>query len=528
MTLPSTPRLILTCFFLVTMLCGACTTRTTQHMVALKRAAPLRQIPVQDSQEDRIATTRDVLRLSGANTTAYVLDTHQHPSAWKAPLTLERAAITALTFDAELHQELASLGIPLDALHPASLQSRLDATALSAMVHPLPQNPQEAMVAGGTSQHPWPKTIAEAFVAALVWDAGSDSVTARSQPEQSRLVLAATAAVLDVIQEVRERWYQLVAASQLHVAAMDELLSSEAAWGIAQRQHEEGEISEKDLLTSQARYEMAHLAATRWQAMLHDAKERMHETMGGHGAIRDWNIQALLPMRPMREVALEFFEPQAVKASLELAMARQQGLLASQALWGGGEAPLGQTAPLAESFLPSSERFWNAPEQQGLTQHSDAGVPPAGPSSAATSTNWAFPAPFFASPGQGRTSLRAAMDRDWRRYNAMAAVVRKSARGVHAALLRTRETLESVEAATFKALGDMPQGMAFVVPGEQPLPSTEGEHQAFTQRKVLIQAQLEYWMARSKVEHLLAGRMVEIPAIAFSQVSIMESPRTIH
>ncbi len=233
--------------------------------------------------------------------------------------------------------------------------------------------------------------------------------------------------------------------------------------------------------------------------------------MGLPGTIAAWNVPALLPMRPHTELAMEDVDDRSVNASLELAMARQDVLIAH-----GAPNRTGWNLLTPKESGETGATFWNQEiAERGAPQHDLSTDTP----------NWAFPAPFFAPTFGGRSSIRAAMERDWRRYQAMISVVRKATRIAHTSLVEARETLEEVEAETLASLVKTKSTMAFDAQQLDDPRFLAGDHKALTQRRELIQSQLEYWVARSRMEHLLAGRMTKTPPVlAFRHVSIMQSP----
>lgn len=455
------------------------------------------------------AATRDVFHRPSSNTTVMLLDRHPAPGEWAGPLTMGTAIRIGLARSTALQVVLAEAGVPAERLRQQSIPHGQGEAAEAFSETPFGY----AKLAPG-----WPRLLAETYVRSMLGPshAGQDDAgTPLAAGNALRLELAAVATALDVILDVREHWYTMVAASQAHVATTDELLAAEAAWQMAQAISADQAGNPVAALQRQeplARFEAAqrHVAAT--EAALHQARRRMQQCMGLEGDDAGWHVPPLLPGRPLQDAVLDDAmlaeaEMRSVNASLDLALVRQDALRANAAAQTAAplvvprqEPPATQTAQTTQTWQPQAE-------------------------SQTAWTNWAFPAPFFTPSFTTRTAAQAAREREWRRYKAMTSVVRSATRAAGEELMASRQALERLEQQ--RAARRAPQ-LTVGRPAEQfrsGVSLLESEHEALVRRRALIAAQLEYWMARARLEHLLAGRMAAHPSPqAFRQVSIMQPP----
>lgn len=306
------------------------------------------------------------------------------------------------------------------------------------------------------------------------------------EAQLTKAELVATAAILDCVQAVREEWYALVAANQSLGIALDELLAAEAAHELAQRLREAGNISELELLRRRAPFETAKLAIARAETALEDARERLNARLGLWGGAALWAIPAALPAAPEQELVLDELEARAVAASLELALARQEVQLRAQELG------------LAEwrSWLPSLEVGAETKREAGADKWQ------AGPV-------WSLPVSLLAPPYGTKAAGHAAIRRDWHRYQAEAVAVRAAARAVRAQLLHARQALEYQQRVVLPLQQNITTQTQLHYNAMQlgVFDLLTAKREELEQRRALVRAGLDYWLARSRAEHLLAGRL---------------------
>lgn len=473
--------------------------------------------------------TRDVFHRPSSNTTVLLLDRHPAPGEWTGPLTMGAAIRVGLLHSNTLAACLAELGVNAEQGRNLPESQGRGEVAEAFFESPLGY----AQLAPG-----WPRALAEEHVRTVLQAAG---IRTAEDARLKRLELTAVAAALDVILDVREHWYMLVGASQSHIATTDELLAAEAAWQMADSSGSAAPVSPvspgatvppagSPRAEARARLEAAQRESLKTDLALREARRRMQQSMGIPGNDEAWNVPPLLPGKPLREFALddrslEEAQWRSVNASIDLALARLDVSvepLANDIAWraeeyrtvrpqmSAGEAGKEQLRPSRLETAPAG-----APGSAG-----SAGGAGVGGSAWA---NWAFPAPFFSPSFVSRSATQPARERDWRRYQAMAAVVRSATRSAGEELLAARKALEHLEELhpsrrtshlALAGVDDFKNGATLL---------TSGEQDALLRRRAHISAQLDYWIARSRLEHLLAGRLAvgQSPA-TFRQVSIMQ------
>lgn len=440
------------------------------------------------------ASTRDVFRAPGSGG---MIARQDVPAArhvqevWEEPLSLERAIAIALTHNQELQARFEDIGVAQGKAAQASLAKA-------------PVFSGERLFLEGASPG-WVLSLAVDLASFLVLPLQRDL----GEAEVRRVELGVTAAVLDCIREVREGWYGLVAAQQAHALLQDELLAAESAHEMAQRLRQAGNISELDLLTRRARHEEARLRLARSELAMAEAREQMNARLGLWGAAATWKTPALLPPVPQQELALDDIETLAVNASLDLAMARQNVEVAAREL---GLKEWTTVLPSLEAGLSRELETGDVLWKRGFS--------------------WSAPL-LFTTPAYGtKAEGRAAIRREWRRYQAMAVVVRAAARASRLRLLAARQTLEYMEQVVAPLQHNITVQTQLQYNAMQlgVFDLLEAKRQELDRMRELVQARLDYWLARGRAEHLLAGRMIDEPSpLAFSRhkfepLRLMDSP----
>lgn len=414
----------------------------------------------------------DSAALGAAASTAEALRQEEAPASGdpEAPpaLSLEQAVSLALQHNQDLQARFEELGVAQGQLAQATLAAA-------------PTFSGDRMYLHGASPG-WALSLAVDLAGLLLLPLRQGL----GEAEVTRVELAATAAILDCIQQVRENWYALAAANQALAIALDELLAVEAAYEMSQRMREAGNISELELLVRRARYETVKLSIAKAETALLEAREGLNARMGLWGGAVIWEMPRELPPLPSEELPLDDVEARAVQVSLDLALARQEVVL------GARELGLAEWATL----LPSLSIGLDTKREPGDKDWQ------LGPS-------WSVPA-FFLSSAQGsKAAGNAALRRDWRRYQAIAVNVRATARAARARLLFARQALDyhdqvvvplhrNITTQTQLQYNAMQLGVFDLL---------DAKRQELEQRRARVQAGLEYWLARGRMEHLLAGRM---------------------
>lgn len=297
----------------------------------------------------------------------------------------------------------------------------------------------------------------------------------------------AIAAAVDLVAEVQRAFLRAQAAAALVELRRTVLTAADAAWELARRLHDAGNITRLDLVQEQAQYEEARLALERAEADVGVARARLAEVLGLEGALAEgWTIAPRLPELPER-LALDELEADALAASLDLEGA---DLEARAAAADADVAALGWLPELALGVAAERE-----PEGK-----------------------WAVgPAIELSLPifdrGQGaRARSRAEQDAARARYRARAVEVRAAVRAVRVELHAARARAERIRDVLLPLRQEildqtLLQYNAMDVSLFQLLAA---KREQIETGRMYIEALLDYWLAHTSVLQLRAGR---VPAI---------------
>ena len=298
--------------------------------------------------------------------------------------------------------------------------------------------------------------------------------------------LRVSGAVLDLAGEVRGAYYEVVAAEQRLEMLRTVLTAFEASHELAKRLHAAGNIRDLDLSNERAAHEDAKLELSLGETGLLQARERLSELMGVWGERTAWRTAGRLPDANEESVTRPAdVESVAVERSLELAQARREieaaarraGVAGRQAVW--GEMEIGADAER------EVEGEWSV-----------------GPAVS-------VPIPVF---DQGQASA----------FGAKAELARAQ-QGMHATAVRVRSRARALLAVTGDAAERAGYYREVMLPlRERIVQETQLQYNAMQvsafqllQAKrdqvraggEYIDALREYWVNRSRLELLLAGRM---------------------
>lgn len=147
-----------------------------------------------------------------------------------------------------------------------------------------------------------------------------------------RVRLGITNDVLAFVGQVREAYYELVAAEQLSNVMRVVAEAAEASFELAERMSAAGNVPDLDLENQRALYEEAKLEYARAQLESFDARERLNALMGLWGDQTTWLVPAQLPEMPSFEPSLAHLESIAIGNRLDLAEAGREVEALSAAL----------------------------------------------------------------------------------------------------------------------------------------------------------------------------------------------------
>ena len=133
-----------------------------------------------------------------------------------------------------------------------------------------------------------------------------------------------TSEVLGFAASVRSAYFDLLAATQ-HVAQNRAITeAARAAAEVAVKQHEAGNITDLDLENEQALYEQAKLDLARTERQLLVARETLLRAMGVRDTSLEWRVPEAFPELPASELDQQQLEQLAAQQRLDLAIARRE------------------------------------------------------------------------------------------------------------------------------------------------------------------------------------------------------------
>lgn len=300
-----------------------------------------------------------------------------------------------------------------------------------------------------------------------------------------------TAQVIDLWAQVRRAHYQLVAANQM-LGPLREIDESRAAsFEFARRLRAAGNITELELSRIRAEHEQSKLQLADAELDVIELRERLNALMGLWGApAQQWTIPASLPDVAADEPAIADLERRAVEKSLALA-----------------EAKADLTTVAAELGVVNASAWFEELELGAKGERDEDGNWGVGPA-------FTIPIPLF-DQGQARTAAAQARLRQAQQmYFATAVEVRAQARAAAARMALARDRLRyfrQVVSPLQDQILDQAQrhynAMDIGIFGI--LRAKEQQIDAQVQN---FQAIRDYWLARTRLDVLLAGGSVEIEA----------------
>jgi cobalt-zinc-cadmium efflux system outer membrane protein len=300
--------------------------------------------------------------------------------------------------------------------------------------------------------------------------------------------LRVTGAVLDFAGQVRAAFYDQQAAEQLLELRRSVSEATGASFDLARRLHDAGNTTDLDFSTAQAQREQAKLDLANAETTVLNGHERLNVLMGLWGPSTQWAIVQHLPDLPTGEMPTNGIERSAVEHSLGLALARGQVEVAARTL--GIKRSFG-LLPEAEIGV-SSEKEVHGPWEVG----------PA----------FSLPIPLFDQGQAAVAGARSDLERARQRYYALAVEVRASARMTRVNLLATRQRADYIHQMILPLRHRIVeqtqlQYNGMLVGPFQLLIAKQNEIEAGVQ---FVEAQRDYWLARTQVEQVFNGRMADL------------------
>lgn len=327
----------------------------------------------------------------------------------------------------------------------------------------------------------------------IVLDATQDFVSLLAMPlrkgraqaafEQAKLKV--TAAVVDTAAGVREAFYDQVAAEQAVEMRRTVLEATAASYDLAKRLRAAGNNRDLDVTNERDLYEQSKLDLAAAEADLVQTRERLNALTGVWGEQTQWNAASRLPALPEEEIPAEGLERRAIEASLDLAVDRREIEIAARELG------------LAKPFAWLTDLEAGAAAERELD-----GTWSLGPS-------FSLPIPLFdqgqGAVGKSRARLRQACEA----YYAQAVEVRSRVRAAYSAVLASRDRARYYEKIILPLRQQLVsqtqlQYNAMQVSAFQLLESRRSQIDAGAD---YIDTLRDYWLARSRLEQVLGGRL---------------------
>lgn len=294
-----------------------------------------------------------------------------------------------------------------------------------------------------------------------------------------------TAAIFDLTSDVKIAFISLQAVGHTLEMRKEILQSTEASYDVAQRLHRAGNLTDLALANERALYEQSKLAVATAQTNVLEARENMNVLLGLWGESIQWRINGVLPKTPEKEMDITRLEERAISSSLDLDLLRNQmRVVASRT---GMEA--------TELVFPELG--------SGAAAEYDPGQWSVGPA-------LAIGVPIF-DWGQARTAAgRRQLQRLWKEYTATAVEIRAAVRAAKYRLRNARRQCEyyrrvvvplaeKITAESQLQYNAMQLGVFQLLQAKRNEISVQGQY---------ILARRNYWVARTELEQILAGRLL--------------------
>ncbi len=282
--------------------------------------------------------------------------------------------------------------------------------------------------------------------------------------------------------DVRSTYYDLLAATQHVALSRTAAAAAQTAAEVAMKQHAAENITDLDFENEQARYEQAKLDLARAEQRVVLAREALLRATGLRNATAEWRLPASFPELPPAELDQQQLEQPAATQRLDLAIARRELEIARQ------QIPLARLSMLEETVL--DVHYEREPD----------GAHTIGP-------GIEFPIPIFNTGRAARTRAEAAFLRARHAVNAIETGSASVLRAARSTLSEARARVEYYRdvivprRARIVELTKLEHN-AMLAGIFQLLQAKQNEMQA---RRDAIDAQREYWSARTNLDRALQG-----------------------
>jgi cobalt-zinc-cadmium efflux system outer membrane protein len=306
--------------------------------------------------------------------------------------------------------------------------------------------------------------------------------------------LQVTGGVLDFAATVRAAFYRHQANEQLLELEQAIVQGLAVSFDVAQRLHAAGNITDLDLARERILLEATKLQLRAVEVAVRQSREQLNALLGLWGQDTAWHTDSRLPEITAQPTPFAELERQALQQSLDLASARQRIIVAGE--------QLGATRVTA--LMPDASLGGHGEREEGEW---DVGV------------SFGFPIPLFdqgqARLGRAVTELRRAQQE----YYALGVQIRATVRAVG----------DRLQAAQDRALyyRDIMLPLVERIVNETQLQYNAmqlGVFELLRARERQIQAAvayietlLDYWLARTDLDHILNGRLPSPNGVAMTR-----------
>jgi cobalt-zinc-cadmium efflux system outer membrane protein len=333
----------------------------------------------------------------------------------------------------------------------------------------------------GAPRSPFEVDVTQDFLELLLLP--QRSAAAKADLEATRLRVTQT--VLDVAARARAAFITYQSAEQLAARQRDAARAADAAADAARRLHAAGNVTDLALATESAHDAEARVELSLAESAATDARADVDARLGLWGADTGWRAAAELPPLPETEVDPAGLESLAVERRADLAAARAE------------------LEALAQRLGMSK---WAA-FQPGLnvTLHSER--EPDGTNTVGPGLD--LPIPIFdqGQPAQARAA--AQMRQGEQRYAALAIAIRTEVRRARDRMAAARARAEYVRGVLLPLRASVVEQTQLEVNGMLAgiFQLLEAKRSEFEAGRRAIEAQRDYWLARTDLERAIGGRL---------------------
>lgn len=311
-----------------------------------------------------------------------------------------------------------------------------------------------------------------------------------AKAEFAAVKLRVTQTVLEVAARTRSAFYAYQSAELLAAQKRDSARAADAAADAARRLHAAGNLTDRALATESARDAEARVELSLAETEASEARAEVDARLGLWAADVGWRAAAQLPPLPERDVEPAGLESLAVAQRADLAAARAELDSLAQKLGMSRWAILEPGA----SLVLHSER-----EPDGTNT--------IGP-------GLELPIPIFdqGQPAQARAA--AQMRQGEQRYVALAISIRNDVRRARDRMFAARARAEYVRTVLLPLRATVVEQTQLELNGMLTgvFDLLEARHAQIEANQKEIEAQRDYWLARTDLERAVGGRLPERPA----------------